>query len=100
MAVALPALQAGGDDELFKENNKRFEVLGGSTVLTVTGVDAATGDFGGTFVSKQVRPCTFEDEQSRMPTSARQPVDLHLTSLSPSPPAPLPLLPSPWSPGV
>lgn len=52
-AVALPALQAGGDDELFKENNKKFEVLSGSTELTVTGVDAATGDFGGTFVSKQ-----------------------------------------------
>jgi len=53
MAVALPALQAGGDEALFKENNKVFQVLGGSTELTVTGVDAATGDFGGTFVSKQ-----------------------------------------------
>lgn len=53
MAVALPAMQAGGDDALFKENNKKYDVLGGSTVLTVTGVDAATGDFGGTFVSQQ-----------------------------------------------
>jgi len=53
MAVALPALQAGGDDALFKENNKKYDVLGGKTELTVTGVDAATGDFGGTFVSTQ-----------------------------------------------
>lgn len=52
-AVAFPALQAGGDERLFKENDKKFEVLGGSTELTVTSVDASTGDFGGTFVSKQ-----------------------------------------------
>lgn len=52
-AVALPALQAGGDEGLFKENNKMFEVLGGSTELTVTSVDASTGDFYGTFESKQ-----------------------------------------------
>jgi len=51
--VALPALQAGGDEGLFKENNKVFDVLGGSTELTVTSVDAATGDFGGTFEAKQ-----------------------------------------------
>merc|ERR1712078_676234 len=29
-AVALPALQAGGDESLFNENNKKFDVLGGS----------------------------------------------------------------------
>lgn len=52
-AVAFPALQAGGDEKLFKENDKKFDVLAGSTELKVTTVDAATGDFGGTFVSKQ-----------------------------------------------
>merc|ERR1712159_204934 len=37
-AVALPALQAGGDDSLFGENNKKFDVLGGSIELKVTDV--------------------------------------------------------------
>merc|ERR1712008_60453 len=27
-AIALPALQAGGDESLFNENNKKFNVLG------------------------------------------------------------------------
>lgn len=52
-AVALPALQAGDDAKLFKENNKVFDVLGGNMQLTVETVDASTGDFAGTFVSKQ-----------------------------------------------
>merc|ERR1712070_82902 len=46
MAVALPGLQSGvdGDDEMFNENNKVFDVLN---------VNAAEGEFGGVFVSAQ-----------------------------------------------
>merc|ERR1719224_251119 len=52
-AVALPAMQAGGDDQMFKENNKKFEVLDGSIELKVTGVNAELGEIGGVFVQKQ-----------------------------------------------
>jgi len=52
-AVALPALQAGGDESLFGENNKKFDVLGGSIELKVTAVNAELGEFGGVFVHKQ-----------------------------------------------
>merc|ERR1712014_487564 len=34
-AQALPALQAGGDESLFNENSKKFDVLGGSIELKV-----------------------------------------------------------------
>ena len=34
--VALPALQAGGDDKLFNENNKKFDVIKGSIEMKVT----------------------------------------------------------------
>merc|ERR1711862_680189 len=46
-AVALPALQAGGDDALFNENNKKFDVLDGSIELKVTDVNADLGEIGG-----------------------------------------------------
>jgi len=52
-AVALPAMQAGGDEAMFKENNKRFEVLKGSTELKVTQVNPELGEVGGVFVHKQ-----------------------------------------------
>merc|ERR1719284_1660696 len=52
-AVALPAMQAGGDDQMFKENNKKFEVLDGSIELKVTNVNAELGEIGGVFVQKQ-----------------------------------------------
>jgi len=52
-AVALPALQAGGDEAMFKENNKKFDVLNGSVQLKVTDVNAELGEFGGVFVQKQ-----------------------------------------------
>merc|ERR1719224_401138 len=52
-AVALPALQAGGDESMFKENNKRFEVLDGSIELKVTAVNSELGEIGGVFVHKQ-----------------------------------------------
>merc|ERR1719183_520552 len=52
-AVALPALQAGGDESLFGENNKKFDVLGGNLELKVTAVNSELGEFGGVFVHKQ-----------------------------------------------
>jgi len=52
-AVALPAMQAGGDDQMFKENNKVFEVLKGSIEMKVTDVNSELGEFGGVFVHKQ-----------------------------------------------
>jgi photosystem II oxygen-evolving enhancer protein 1 len=52
-AVALPAMQAGGDDQMFKENNKKFEVLDGSIEFKVTSVNAELGEVGGVFVHKQ-----------------------------------------------
>merc|ERR1711988_688758 len=52
-AVALPALQAGGDESLFAENNKKFDVGTGSIELKVTSVNAELGEFGGVFVQKQ-----------------------------------------------
>jgi len=52
-AVALPALQAGGDEGLFSENNKKFDVLGGNIELKVTDVNAELGEIGGVFVHKQ-----------------------------------------------
>jgi len=52
-AVALPALQAGGDEALFKENDKKFDVGTGSIELKVTEVNAELGEFGGVFVHKQ-----------------------------------------------
>jgi photosystem II oxygen-evolving enhancer protein 1 len=55
MAVALPGLQSGeeGDKELFKENNKVFDVTGGNIEFQVSRVDADAGEIGGVFVSKQ-----------------------------------------------
>jgi len=52
-AVALPAMQAGGDEAMFKENNKKFEVLDGSIELKVTAVNSELGEMGGVFVHKQ-----------------------------------------------
>merc|ERR1719253_2483344 len=52
-AVALPALQAGGDEALFKENDKKFDVGTGSIELKVTGVNAEFGEIGGVFVQQQ-----------------------------------------------
>jgi photosystem II oxygen-evolving enhancer protein 1 len=52
-AVALPALQAGGDEGMFKENNKKFDVLTGNIELKVTSVNAELGEIGGVFVHKQ-----------------------------------------------
>lgn len=56
-AHALPGLQNGndgvGEEELFAENNKRFDLLSGEIEFSVDKVNAAEGEFGGIFVSKQ-----------------------------------------------
>jgi len=52
-AVALPALQAGGDDSLFNENNKKFDVGTGTIELKVTEVNNELGEIGGVFVQQQ-----------------------------------------------
>jgi len=56
LAVALPALQSGveGDDELFKENNKVFDVTQGRIEMEVNKVNAGEGEIGGVFVSTQL----------------------------------------------
>jgi len=55
-AVALPALQAdgkGGQEELFKETNKVFDIGKGAIEMEVNKVNAELGEIGGVFVSKQ-----------------------------------------------
>merc|ERR1711933_608459 len=55
-AVALPALQAdgkGGQEELFKESNKVFDIGKGAIEMEVNKVNADLGEIGGVFVSKQ-----------------------------------------------
>merc|ERR1719413_98656 len=56
LAVALPALQSGveGDAELFKENNKTFDVGQGRIEMEVNKVNAGEGEIGGVFVSTQL----------------------------------------------
>jgi len=56
MAVALPALQSGeeGDDELFGENNKVFEVTKGRIEMEVNKVNAAESEIGGVYVATQL----------------------------------------------
>lgn len=56
MAVALPGLQSGeeGDDELFKENNKTFDVTTGRIELEVNKVNAEESEIGGVFVATQL----------------------------------------------
>jgi len=55
-AVALPALQADGkegQEELFKESNKVFDIGRGAIEMEVNKVNAELGEIGGVFVSKQ-----------------------------------------------
>ena len=56
MAVALPGLQSGeeGDDELFKENNKTFDVTDGKIEFEVNKVNTENGEIGGVFVATQL----------------------------------------------
>jgi photosystem II oxygen-evolving enhancer protein 1 len=54
-AGALPGLQNGveGDEKLFNENNKRFDVLKGDAEFAVTKVNVEDGEIGGVFVANQ-----------------------------------------------
>jgi photosystem II oxygen-evolving enhancer protein 1 len=56
MAVALPGLQSGedGDDELFKENNKTFDVTAGRIEMEVNKVNTEEQEIGGVFVATQL----------------------------------------------
>eukprot|EP00538_Stauroneis_constricta_P000910 CAMPEP_0119550238 /NCGR_PEP_ID=MMETSP1352-20130426/3779_1 /TAXON_ID=265584 /ORGANISM="Stauroneis constricta, Strain CCMP1120" /LENGTH=307 /DNA_ID=CAMNT_0007596015 /DNA_START=49 /DNA_END=972 /DNA_ORIENTATION=- len=56
MAVALPGLQSGeeGDDELFKENNKVFDVTSGRIEMEVNKVNEEEQEIGGVFVATQL----------------------------------------------
>jgi photosystem II oxygen-evolving enhancer protein 1 len=55
-AVALPALQAdgkAGQEELFNENNKVFDLGKGAVEMEVNKVNQPLGEIGGVFVAKQ-----------------------------------------------
>jgi photosystem II oxygen-evolving enhancer protein 1 len=56
MAVALPGLQTSeeGDAELYKENNKTFDVTTGRIEMEVNKVNAADSEIGGVFVATQL----------------------------------------------
>lgn len=56
MAVALPGLQSGeeGDDDLFKENNKTFDVTTGRIEMEVNKVNKEESEIGGVFVATQL----------------------------------------------
>jgi photosystem II oxygen-evolving enhancer protein 1 len=56
MAVALPGLQSGeeGDDELFAENNKTFDVTTGRIEMEVNKVNPEESEIGGVFVATQL----------------------------------------------
>jgi photosystem II oxygen-evolving enhancer protein 1 len=56
MAVALPGLQSGeeGDDALFGENNKTFDVTTGRIEMEVNKVNAEESEIGGVFVATQL----------------------------------------------
>lgn len=56
MAVALPGLQSGqeGDDELFKENNKTFDITTGRIEMEVNKVNKEEQEIGGVFVATQL----------------------------------------------
>lgn len=57
MAVALPGLEADGgegQDELFKETNKVFEVTDGAIEMAVQKIDPSANEIAGVFVSEQL----------------------------------------------
>jgi len=56
MAVALPGLQSGeeGDDELFRENNKTFDITQGRIEMEVNKVNTEEQEIGGVFVATQL----------------------------------------------
>lgn len=57
MAVALPAMEADGaegQDDIFKETNKIFQVTDGAIEMAVQKIDPVSGEFSGVFVSEQL----------------------------------------------
>lgn len=56
MAQALPGLQSGeeGDDELFTENNKTFDITTGRIEMEVNKVNTDEQEIGGVFVATQL----------------------------------------------
>lgn len=57
MAVALPGLEADGQegqDELFKETNKVFQITDGAIEMAVQKIDPSANEIGGVFVSEQL----------------------------------------------
>ncbi|GMH92971.1 hypothetical protein TrVE_jg13996 [Triparma verrucosa] len=56
MAVALPGLQSGvdGDDAMFKENNKTFDITDGKIEFEVNKVNTEEQEIGGVFVATQL----------------------------------------------
>jgi photosystem II oxygen-evolving enhancer protein 1 len=56
MAVALPGLQSGeeGDEDLFKVNNKTFDVTTGRIEMEVNKVNTEESEIGGVFVATQL----------------------------------------------
>uniref|UniRef100_A0A7S1DCE8 Oxygen-evolving enhancer protein 1 n=1 Tax=Cyclophora tenuis TaxID=216820 RepID=A0A7S1DCE8_CYCTE len=56
MAVALPGLQSGeeGDDELFAENNKTFDITAGRIEMEVNKVNEDEQEIGGVYVATQL----------------------------------------------
>lgn len=57
MAVALPAMEADGgegQDEIFKETNKVFQVTDGAIEMAVQKIDPSNGELAGVFVSEQL----------------------------------------------
>lgn len=57
MAVALPGMEADGgegQDEIFKETNKVFQVTDGAIEMAVQKIDATNGEMAGVFVSEQL----------------------------------------------
>merc|ERR1712238_168560 len=56
MAVALPGLQSGetGDDDMFLENNKTFDVTTGRIEMEVNQVSNEDSEIGGVFVATQL----------------------------------------------
>lgn len=61
MAVALPGLQSGveGDAEMFKENNKVFDVTDGNIEFEVNNVDKEAGEIGGACLLSRHECCIY-----------------------------------------
>jgi len=68
MAVALPGLEADGgegQDELFAETNKVFQVTDGSIEMAVDKADPDSGEFSGVFVAEQLSDTDMGSKQPK-----------------------------------